>query len=75
LLAIGVFVFWMRVETICLSMSETSPNSKSFTHLSILDFVCTILPGLVLLTLATPSFALLYSSDESIDSSLIVQVI
>jgi len=75
LLVTGVFVFWMLVETVRLFTSETSPISESFTHSSVLEFVWTILPGLVLLTLATPSFALLYSLDESIDPSLTVQVI
>jgi len=75
LLVTGVFVLWMLIETVRLFSSEVSPISASFTHSSVLEFVWTILPGLVLLCVATPSFALLYSLDESIDPSLTIQVI
>jgi cytochrome c oxidase subunit 2 len=46
-----------------------------FTHSIALEVIWTILPAVVLLFIAIPSFALLYSMDELIDPSLTIKVV
>ena len=56
--------------------SETSrKNVQKFSHSSVLEIVWTILPAVVLLFLAIPSFALLYSLDELIDPDITLKTI
>lgn len=49
--------------------------TKSVTHGVILEIVWTLLPVFVLIAIAIPSFALLYSIDEIIDPTLTIKVI
>lgn len=46
-----------------------------FTHSSLLEIVWTIIPAFILLLIAVPSFALLYSLDELIDPSVTIKII
>jgi cytochrome c oxidase subunit 2 len=46
-----------------------------FTHSSTLEIIWTISPAIVLVFLAVPSFALLYSLDELIDPDLTLKVV
>ncbi len=50
-------------------------TSRLFTHNYVIETVWTILPSLVLLLIAIPSFALLYSIDEIINSELTIKII
>lgn len=47
----------------------------SLSHGTLLEIVWTIIPALILLSIAIPSFALLYAMDEVIDPVLTVKVI
>jgi cytochrome c oxidase subunit 2 len=49
--------------------------SRQFTHSTSLEIVWTILPALILMVIAGPSFALLYSIDEVTKPTIIVRVI
>jgi len=46
-----------------------------FTHSSVLEIIWTIIPAFVLILLAIPSFALLYSLDETIDPSVTLKIV
>ncbi len=48
---------------------------KGVTHGTVLEIVWTILPVFVLIAIAVPSFALLYSIDELIEPTLTVKII
>jgi len=48
---------------------------KNITHGVVLEIIWTILPVFVLVGIAIPSFALLYSIDEIIDPTLTIKVI
>ena len=48
---------------------------KGITHGTVLEIVWTILPVFVLIAIAVPSFALLYSIDELIEPTLTVKII
>jgi len=52
-----------------------SLTTKSVTHGVAIELVWTILPVFVLIFIAIPSFALLYSIDEIIDPSLTIKII
>jgi cytochrome c oxidase subunit 2 len=75
LIFIGAFVFWMLYQIIILYNDEANPVSKKFTHSSVLEIVWTIVPAIILVFIAIPSFALLYSIDEVIDPSVTLKVI
>jgi cytochrome c oxidase subunit 2 len=75
LVAVVLFVFWMLGQVITYFNSESNPISQKFTHSSILEIVWTIIPAFILLLVAIPSFALLYSLEELIDPVATVKVI
>jgi cytochrome c oxidase subunit 2 len=52
-----------------------NPVAQKFTHSSQLEIVWTIIPAIILLLIAVPSFALLYSLDEVIDPAVTLKVI
>jgi cytochrome c oxidase subunit 2 len=49
--------------------------SRNLTHATSLEVIWTTVPGLVLLSLAFPSFALLYTMDEALDPDVTLKVI
>jgi cytochrome c oxidase subunit 2 len=58
-----------------VSFNKETSISSPFTHSSVLEIVWTIIPAFLLLLIAIPSFALLYSLDELIEPSLTLKVI
>lgn len=46
-----------------------------FTHSSLLEIIWTIIPAIILVLIAIPSFTLLYSLDELIDPVLTLKVV
>jgi len=72
---VGVFVFYMLGYAM-YKFSETRHNvSAQFSHNSLIEIIWTILPAIILLFIAVPSFTLLYSLDELIDPDLTVKII
>ena len=57
-------VSWLLFNTIYSYEEFNSSNSAQFFHSNELEIIWTSLPALTLLTLASPSFSLLYSMDE-----------
>jgi cytochrome c oxidase subunit 2 len=51
------------------------PEPAKFAHASILEIVWTIIPALILLYIAGPSFTLLYALDECSSRILVVRII
>jgi len=74
LIVIGFFVVWMLYYVIVSFNKETSISSP-FTHSSVLEIVWTIIPAFLLLLIAIPSFALLYSLDELIDPMITLKIV
>ena len=50
-------------------------NIIKFSHSSVLEIVWTVIPAILLLFLAVPSFNLLYSLDEVIDPTITVKIV
>lgn len=75
LVAVLLFVVWMLIQVITYFNYESNPVSQKFTHSSILEIVWTIIPAFILLLVAIPSFALLYSLEELIDPVATIKII
>jgi len=73
LITIGVFVCWMLLKV--LTFFVLNKNIQKFTHSSLLEILWTLVPAVILLIIAIPSFSLLYSLDETINPSITLKVI
>lgn len=72
---IGVAVGWMLAKTTYLFYHTKNPIASQITHGTLIEVVWTVAPSLILMVIAVPSFALLYSIDEVIDPSVTLKVI
>jgi len=75
LIIIGLFVCWMLYQVIVFFNEKSNTIPQKFTHSSLLEIIWTIIPALVLLLIAIPSFTLLYSLDELIDPVITLKII
>ena len=75
LTVIVVFVAWLMFRAIVLFEEKANPTPVKFTHSTPLEVVWTIVPAIVLLFIAIPSFALLYSMDELIDPTITLKAV
>jgi cytochrome c oxidase subunit 2 len=73
--AIILLVTWL-LFTILVNFIETNnTNAANFTHSNIIEIVWTSVPAFVLLSLASPSFSLLYSLDEISNPNLTLKIL
>jgi len=75
LVFIGTFVFWMLTHIIQTYNDNVSKTPVIFTHSSLLEIIWTIIPAVILVFIAVPSFTLLYSIDEVIFPKLTLKII
>jgi len=75
LINIGIFVCWMLFSVTSTFDSKKNHNVQKFTHSNILEIVWTIIPAIILMFIAIPSFTLLYSLEESIEPSVTLKII
>jgi cytochrome c oxidase subunit 2 len=74
LIIVIVLVTWMLIAAI-LHFTNIKISHKYFNHGTILEIIWTVLPALVLVIIAFPSFKLLYFLDEVIDPAITIKVI
>merc|ERR1711991_1146956 len=48
---------------------------QRFTHSTLLEIVWTVIPAIILILIAVPSFALLYSLDEILDPQITLKIV
>jgi len=72
---VGYFVLHMLWFTVYTYSNEYRKISEIYNHDSTLEIIWTILPAIILLFIATPSFTLLYSLDELVNPQLTVKII
>jgi cytochrome c oxidase subunit 2 len=72
---IVVFVSWLMVRCIYLFDESVNTKAEKWTHSTVLEIVWTLVPAVVLMMIAVPSFALLYSMDEIIDPAITIKVV
>lgn len=69
------FVVFMLFRCIFLFAKNKVKQIYVVTHAPILEIIWTIIPAIILVIIAIPSFALLYSMDEIVDPAFTVKVI
>lgn len=73
IILIIIFVLWLLIR--CIYFFSNAKTINNIVHGTSIEIIWTITPALILLIIALPSFALLYSIDEIIDPVLTVKVI
>ena len=75
IIGIVVLVGWL-LFTILKNFTEVeNSNVANFTHSNIIEIIWTSIPALILLSLASPSFSLLYSLDEISNPELSLKIL
>lgn len=72
---IGFFVTWLLLRTTYLYYHKNNQIPSTITHGTIIEVVWTVTPSLILMIIAVPSFALLYSIDEVLDPAITFKAI
>ena len=67
LIFISGVVFWLLFRSLVLFSSDKQKRAITVVHGTMIEIIWTITPAIILLIIAVPSFALLYSMDEIID--------
>lgn len=75
LLIVLVFVIWMLARTLYHFRESNNPVPEKILHGTTIEIAWTIAPSLILVFIAIPSFALLYSMDEVVDPAVTVKAI
>lgn len=70
-----VFVFWTLFNVIFLANKDVNKYASETVHGSFIEFIWTVIPSLLLVIIAFPTFALIYSLDEGIEPSITVKAI
>jgi cytochrome c oxidase subunit 2 len=70
-----LFVMWMLGRSIICFRESKHVESLKFTHGTEIEVAWTVTPSLILVAIAIPSFALLYSTDELNSPSITLKVI
>lgn len=71
-----IFGFVLYVLTVCLTrFGGQNKDTARLVHASVLEIVWTIIPALILIVIAIPSFSLLYSVDEIVEPLFTVKVV
>jgi cytochrome c oxidase subunit 2 len=75
IVAIVLFVFWMLIRTLYHFNAKRNPMPEKIVHGTAIEIAWTIAPSIILVFIAIPSFALLYSMDEIVDPAVTVKAI
>jgi len=77
LIVIIVFIIWILTKTISnFSMFQNQyPQEIGEKQSLLLEIIWTVIPSIILIIIAIPSFALLYTIDEVIDPAITVRII
>jgi len=75
LVLVVVFVGWMLFRTLYFFGADRHPMSRGVVHGTTIEIVWTLIPAVILMVIAVPSFALLYSIDEVVDPRLTVKIV
>jgi len=76
LIIISIFVSWFLIVTISEFNSHKNPISyRKLKDGTLIEVIWTITPALILITIALPSFKLLYLMDEILDPTITIKAI
>lgn len=69
------FVSWILFRTLYHFSYKPNQEASIVVHGTVIEIVWTLIPAVLLMIIAVPSFALLYSVDEVVDPSITLKVI
>lgn len=74
---ISIFTFWMIFKTVYLFRLDKGSIRipSNMTHHTQIEIIWTVIPSLILLSIALPSFALLYKMDEIVTPDMTFKAI
>jgi cytochrome c oxidase subunit 2 len=75
LVIILIFVIWMMSRALWHFHYKQNPIPERVVHGTTIEIVWTIFPSIILMFIAIPSFALLYSMDEVVDPAITIKAI
>nr|QIA60544.1 cytochrome c oxidase subunit 2 [Odontoschisma grosseverrucosum] len=75
LIVILIFVLWMLVRALWHFHYKRNPIPERIVHGTTIEIIWTIFPSIILMFIAIPSFALLYSMDEVVDPAITIKAI
>lgn len=74
LLIIIIFVTYLLIKNIITYKKGININSKDLNHSTIVEFIWTIIPAIILILIAIPSLKLMYSIDEVVKPLITLKV-
>jgi len=75
LTAVLFFVFYLFIRCLILFNKNVNPKPIVVVHAPFLEIIWTLIPAIILIFVAIPSFSLLYSMDEIIEPLLTIKII
>ena len=69
------FVTYLMFQCLVTYNEDIHPKADVFTHSTLLEIIWTIVPALILIIVAIPSFALLFSIEEIINPTQTIKII
>ena len=75
MIVVAVFVLWMLARTLYHFDQSKNPVPEKLIHGTTIEIAWTVAPSLILVLIALPSFALLYSIDEVVDPAVTLKAI
>ena len=72
--AISLFVLALLVYTCVRFRQSANPNSSKTSHNTVIEILWTVIPVLILVVIAVPSFRLLYYMDQTKDTEMVIKV-
>lgn len=75
MITILVFVLWMLSRSVYNFHQSRNQMPEKIIHGTVIEIVWTVAPSFILVLIAIPSFALLYSMDEVVDPAVTIKAI
>ena len=72
--AIALFVLALRVYVCVRFRRSANPNPSKTSHNTVIEILWTVVPVLILVVIAVPSFQLLYYMDKTKDTEMVIKV-
>jgi len=72
--AISLFVLALLIYTCIRFRASRNPNPSRTTHNTIIEVLWTVIPVVILVVIAVPSFKLLYYMDRTDDTDMVIKV-
>jgi cytochrome c oxidase subunit 2 len=74
IVVITIFVFALLVAVVVKFRASVNPNPSKTSHNTTLEIAWTVVPVLILVIIAIPSFRLIYYQDRAVDPELTINV-